>query len=118
MLRISIAVLALAVAGSATAQVAVRGYTRADGTYVAPHIRSSPNGTTADNYGSYRPAPVYTPPAPLYVQPSRPAPPPCSGYACYGQPSETTGRPRTEYVQGYTRRDGTYVSGYYRSRDD
>jgi len=39
-------------AGIAIAQVHVRGYTRSNGTYVAPHVRSSPNGTTADNWGA------------------------------------------------------------------
>ena len=32
------------------ANVSVKGYTRADGTYVAPHVRSSPNGTASDNW--------------------------------------------------------------------
>jgi hypothetical protein len=32
--------------------VYVRGYTRKDGTYVAPHYRSSPNKTKADNYST------------------------------------------------------------------
>lgn len=32
------------------AQVFVGGYTRKDGTYVAPHMRSSPNGTPTDNW--------------------------------------------------------------------
>lgn len=36
--------------------------------------------------------------------------------SCYGDISPTTGQPRTEYVQGYTRRDGRYVGSYYRSR--
>ena len=31
--------------------VYVHGYTRKDGTYVAPYVRSSPNSTKADNYG-------------------------------------------------------------------
>lgn len=38
--------------------VRVRGYTRKDGTYVAPHYRSSPNATKTDNYsarGNYNP---------------------------------------------------------------
>lgn len=30
----------------------VRGYTRKDGTYVAPHYRSSPNSTKSDNYST------------------------------------------------------------------
>lgn len=33
----------------------------------------------------------------------------------YGEISERTGRPKTIHVQGYTRRDGTYVRGHYRS---
>lgn len=37
---------------SGWAAVHVNGYTRKDGTYVAPHMRSSPNGTTADNYST------------------------------------------------------------------
>lgn len=112
---IGLAIAALVVAGSASAQVHVQGYTRSDGTYVAPHTRSAPNNTTADNYGGYRaPAqPSYAPPS---YAPSTSAPPACSGYSCYGQPSSTTGRARTERVDGYTRRDGTYVAPYYRSR--
>ena len=34
----------------AMADVYVRGYTRSDGTYVAPHYRSSPNATRNDNW--------------------------------------------------------------------
>jgi len=30
----------------------VRGYTRRNGTYVAPHYRSSPNSTKMDNYST------------------------------------------------------------------
>lgn len=30
----------------------VKGYTKKDGTYVAPHHRSAPNGTKYDNYSS------------------------------------------------------------------
>jgi hypothetical protein len=47
---ISLAAL-LCVAGTALAQnVHVRGYTRRDGSYVAPHMRSAPNSTTQDNW--------------------------------------------------------------------
>jgi hypothetical protein len=35
--------------------------------------------------------------------------------SCYGDISDETGRPKTVYVRGYTRRDGTYVRGHYRS---
>ena len=31
--------------------VHVQGHTRRDGTYVAPHVRSSPDGSKANNYG-------------------------------------------------------------------
>lgn len=34
---------------------------------------------------------------------------------CYGDLSTATGRPKTSYVSGYTRKDGTYVRGHYRS---
>ena len=35
-----------------TSDHVVRGYTRADGTYVAPHMQTNPNGTTSDNYST------------------------------------------------------------------
>ena len=35
--------------------------------------------------------------------------------SCYGDISERTGRPKTVQVQGYYRKDGTYVRGHYRS---
>ena len=34
---------------------------------------------------------------------------------CYGDISALTGRPKTVHVEGYYRRDGTYVRGHYRS---
>lgn len=40
------------VAGAASARdVQVQGYIRSDGTYVAPYVRSSPDGTRTNNYG-------------------------------------------------------------------
>jgi hypothetical protein len=35
--------------------------------------------------------------------------------SCYGDISDATGNPKTVSVQGYYRKDGTYVRGYYRS---
>ena len=35
--------------------------------------------------------------------------------SCYGDISQTTGRPKTVHVNGYYRSDGTYVRGHYRS---
>jgi hypothetical protein len=34
------------------ADVHIRGHYRSNGTYVQPHYRSSPNGTTLDNYST------------------------------------------------------------------
>jgi hypothetical protein len=39
-------------ASVASAQVHVSGYTKKDGTYVAPHQRSTPNDMTLDNYST------------------------------------------------------------------
>lgn len=39
-------------ASSSGAPVPVKGYYRKDGTYVAPYVRSAPNGTAADNYST------------------------------------------------------------------
>lgn len=36
---------------AAFAQVQVKGYYKANGTYVQPHVRSNPNSTRTDNYG-------------------------------------------------------------------
>ena len=61
--------ISLVVALPACAQVSVKGYTRKDGTYVAPHVRSSPDSTKANNYGPSSTSPLYqgagsvTPPA-------------------------------------------------------
>ena len=35
--------------------------------------------------------------------------------SCYGDISPASGRPKTVYVRGYYRRDGTYVRSHYRS---
>lgn len=45
-------VVGIALATTALAQVHVQGYTRRDGTSVQPHYRSSPNGSTLDNYST------------------------------------------------------------------
>jgi hypothetical protein len=49
-LLLFVVVLFVSSAGFAFAQVRVHGYTRSDGTYVAPHVRSAPNSTPTDNY--------------------------------------------------------------------
>jgi len=45
-------VLLSLISANAIADQYVNGYTRSNGTYVEPYVRSSPNSTTADNYGS------------------------------------------------------------------
>lgn len=42
----------MTLSGVAFAQTQVDGYIRRDGTYVAPHYRSSPNSNTFDNYST------------------------------------------------------------------
>ena len=58
---------------------------------------------------------------PTAARPSQPPAatpkPACSeSGSCYGDTSEATGKPKTVYVPGYYRKDGTYVRGYYRSK--
>jgi hypothetical protein len=77
-MRLILAGLVLMLAGGASAQVYVAGYLRADGTYVSPHYRSSPDSSTFNNWSSlgnvnpytgavgtrtavYSSAPIYTP---------------------------------------------------------
>jgi hypothetical protein len=36
--------------------------------------------------------------------------------SCYGEMSSVNGLPKTTHVQGYYRKDGTYVRGHYRSK--
>jgi len=50
---IAILATAMMVAGTisiASADVYVRGYTRSNGTYVAPHFRTNPDGVKWNNY--------------------------------------------------------------------
>lgn len=51
----SVALLLLFFPISSDAHVSVKGYYRSNGTYVAPHVRSNPNGLKYDNY-SYTPS--------------------------------------------------------------
>jgi len=68
--------------------------------------------------------PIVSETSPPLNQTSTPAPSPslpspargCSETgSCYGDISNITGLPKTTYVNGYYRRDGTYVGSYYRS---
>jgi hypothetical protein len=52
MKTILIILTAACIAFSAHADKSVKGYTKKDGTYVEPHIRSSPNKDKSDNFSS------------------------------------------------------------------
>ena len=84
---LAVALIGLASAVAADPPVQVRGYFKADGTYVEPHVRSAPNNTTADNWttapninpytgtqGTRQPAPASPT---LYTPPAKPTKPPC-----------------------------------------
>lgn len=85
--------LTVSVIGTAAdAQTRVRGYVKRDGTYVAPHVRSSPNRSTYDNWstrGNTNPytgqagtqEPSYRPSTPTY-RPYSSQPKRCTGYYC------------------------------------
>jgi hypothetical protein len=51
-MKLFLAALALIFATAALADTHVKGYYKKNGTYVEPHYRSSPNGTTNDNYST------------------------------------------------------------------
>lgn len=91
-------------------QVAVKGYYRKNGTYVQPHVRTAPNSTITDNYsyrGNYNPNTEYTKSSSLSSSPAT--------YNYYNNSSSTSNYNK-EWVNGYYRTDGTYVSGYYRKK--
>lgn len=48
---LSLSALFVGSTGIVDAYVSVRGYYKSNGTYVAPHVRSNPNGLKSDNYG-------------------------------------------------------------------
>lgn len=52
LLRLAVIALVGMFTSSVMAQVHVRGHTRKDGTYVAPHYRSSPDGSKANNWST------------------------------------------------------------------
>lgn len=52
MKRLTFVLLVLSLSAVAFADETVRGYTRRDGTYVAPHQQTSPNQYRYDNYSS------------------------------------------------------------------
>lgn len=81
-------------ATTASADQSVRGYTRRDGTYVQPHMRTTPNATPFDNYSTRGNVNPYTgqpgtkdpyrnfAPPPLPRAYGTPSQPPCYGIGC------------------------------------
>jgi len=49
------------------------------------------------------------------IKAAKSKPPVTENGSYYGEVSETTGRPKTVFVNGYYRKDGTYVRSHYRS---
>lgn len=91
--------LCLLISLPSPAQVRVRGYFRKDGTYVAPHYRSRPDGNFYNNWSTKGNINPYTGgPGTKVTAPSR-----SSGDV---------------FVEGYFRGDGTYVAPHHRSRPD
>lgn len=52
MKTLTLVTLGVLLAVTAAAQTHVNGYTRRDGTYVAPHVRTTPDGNRFNNYST------------------------------------------------------------------
>jgi hypothetical protein len=75
---------------------------------------SNPSAEASAPDGSYD-APTYSYVAPATSGSYSPTPSCSESGSCYGDISNVTGLPKTTYVHGYFRKNGTYVRGYYRS---
>lgn len=71
----------------------------------------TPAATVPSSVPTYQPGYSYSAPSTAYSGSSSN----CVGTGCYGVISNVTGLPRTTYVHGYFRKNGTYVQPYYRS---
>jgi hypothetical protein len=99
-LLVIIFVLFLSLPGNC--QVHVKGYTKSNGTYVAPHVRSNPNSTPLDNYSYPGNTNPYT------------------GKTATGNPetylnNNSSSSPSEIWINGYYKKDGTYVNGHWRT---
>lgn len=75
-----------ATASAATAQVHVDGYTRKDGTYVAPHQRSAPDGRYNNNYGTAPNVNPYTGQMGTHQPTWNDRAPPTNNFGTFGSP--------------------------------
>ena len=111
-------------AGFSNKTVSVKGYVKKNGTVVAPYMRSTPktkttapavkaptvkSPTTSKSVVSQ----FVTPKAPESVVSKFVTPKP--DYKGYGAVSKETGKARTQWVKGYTKKNGSVVAGYWRS---
>ena len=90
MRKVLVGLIALMASTAASAQVYVHGYTRSNGTYVAPYYRTTPDSSILNNYSTYPNVNPYTgkvgtvnpyAPSTLYSNPS-----PSYGYEPQQQP--------------------------------
>ena len=81
----------------------VDGYQKVGNSCVSIFASSSSSGSTKATSSSPSSSSVVTPAC-------------AENGSCYGDISENTGRPKTIHVEGYYRKDGTYVRGHYRSK--
>ena len=73
---LSLVILSITSTSPALSQVNVKGYYKSNGTYVAPHQRTRPDGNPFNNYSSPRPSSYSSPRPSSYSSPSRYSSPP------------------------------------------
>jgi hypothetical protein len=97
--------LRLAICAISAFLVGCASYPAANSYYEAPaYVSSQPAYSSDSAVSAYEPAAVTTP---VYGRVAE-------NGSYYGQPN-VNGVPKTVGVSGYTRKDGTYVRGHYRS---
>lgn len=84
MKKIISAAILFATTTAAVAQVNVQGYTRRDGTYVAPHVRSAPDNSYNNNYGTSPNTNIYSGQQGTNQPTYNDRPPPSNPYNNYG----------------------------------
>lgn len=100
-LIVFIFVLFLSLTGNC--QVHVNGYTKSNGTYVAPYVRSNPNSTRTDNYSYPGNTNPYTGKAAT------------GNSEAYSNKNNRGSSPSEIWIKGYYKNDGTYVNGHWRT---
>ena len=105
---------AVAAGVATTSAVHVRGHLRSNGTYVAPHYRSTPDGRFSNNWSSRGNINPYTGKLGYRTKPSAPS----FAVGSLGKTSSSTSYRSPVSVQGYVRSDGAYVAPHHRSARD